>query len=168
MSKPREWAVSNEDGVWAGDCFAVVQSHSIPRGTIIVLVEKKDYDALAAELSDAISVNQNAAKKIHALAAELEFSKSETAERESMNRLHLKTMKQLENENEKLKRIIAKELTENDELGCEFVYVNILKRANAELIEALRYYAVVYPEWNADIYCRRAKEALAKHGGKNE
>lgn len=33
----------------------------------------------------------------------------------------------LQNENKNLKKIIAKELSENDELGCEFVYVAILK-----------------------------------------
>jgi len=33
----------------------------------------------------------------------------------------------------RLKRIIEKELTENDELGREFVYVNILKEQNARL-----------------------------------
>lgn len=34
---------------------------------------------------------------------------------------------------EKLKRIIAKELTENDELGAEFVYVAVLKARIYEL-----------------------------------
>lgn len=36
-------------------------------------------------------------------------------------------------ENENLKKIIAKELSENDEFGSEFVLVNILKDKNAEL-----------------------------------
>lgn len=42
----RQWAVQNLDSVWAGDSFVVLQSHFIPRGSIITLVEKSDYDAL--------------------------------------------------------------------------------------------------------------------------
>lgn len=46
-----------------------------------------------------------------------------------------------EQECERLKRIIAKELTENDEMGSEFVYVNALKerlRAAERLAAALK------------------------------
>lgn len=35
----------------------------------------------------------------------------------------------------RLRRVIAKELTENDELGCEYTYVNVLKRENGKLRE---------------------------------
>lgn len=45
---------------------------------------------------------------------------------------------QLEAENKRLERIIAKELTENDELGSEFVYVGALKAQNKQLREALK------------------------------
>ena len=38
-----------------------------------------------------------------------------------------KTVDKLKEENENLKKIIAKELSENDEFGAEFVHVNILK-----------------------------------------
>ena len=46
-------------------------------------------------------------------------------------------IKELELENERLKKIIAKELSENDELGSEFVLVNILKKQNAKYKDAL-------------------------------
>lgn len=36
-------------------------------------------------------------------------------------------LKSLREENERLKKIIAKELSENDEFGAEFVHVSILK-----------------------------------------
>jgi hypothetical protein len=39
----------------------------------------------------------------------------------------------LTKEVERLKKIIAKEFNENDELGCEYTYVNILKDENAKL-----------------------------------
>lgn len=42
---------------------------------------------------------------------------------------------------ERLHRVIAKELTENDELGCEFVYVTVLKSEIVSLkgaVKALR------------------------------
>lgn len=38
--------------------------------------------------------------------------------------------------NKKLEKIIAKELSENDEFGAEFVHVNILKDENARLKKA--------------------------------
>jgi hypothetical protein len=38
----------------------------------------------------------------------------------------------------RLERVIAKELTENDELGCEYTYVNALKRENKKLAETVR------------------------------
>lgn len=38
---------------------------------------------------------------------------------------------------ERLKKLIAKELNENDELGAEYTYVNILKAENAKLRAAL-------------------------------
>lgn len=44
----------------------------------------------------------------------------------------------LEAENEQLKRIIAKELSENDALGSEFVYVGALKEQLRRYREALK------------------------------
>lgn len=41
----------------------------------------------------------------------------------------------LEAEIERLKKIITKELTENDDLGSEFVYVQALKGENARLTQ---------------------------------
>lgn len=43
----------------------------------------------------------------------------------------------LESEVERLKRIVARELSENDELGSEYVYVVALKEDNIRLREAL-------------------------------
>jgi hypothetical protein len=42
---------------------------------------------------------------------------------------------------ENLKKIIAKELNENDDFGSEFVMVNILREENKRLREALEHYA---------------------------
>jgi hypothetical protein len=53
---------------------------------------------------------------------------------EEVNELHRQYVIKLKDENEKQKReiarlhrVIAKELTENDELGCEYTYVNALR-----------------------------------------
>lgn len=48
---------------------------------------------------------------------------------------------QLKQENENLKKIIAKELNENDEFGAEFVHVCILKQENERLTEDRNFYA---------------------------
>lgn len=75
-------------------------------------------------------------------------------------------------ENENLKKIIAQELSENDELGSEFVFVNILRRANSKLAEALNWIGAirVSPKnsWPThEIIAQVANEALEKyHGGK--
>ena len=45
----------------------------------------------------------------------------------------------LKAQNENLKKIIAKELSENDELGSEFVYVNLLKEQVKDYEQALCY-----------------------------
>lgn len=45
---------------------------------------------------------------------------------------------ELKEELERLKKIIAKELSENDEFGCEFVMVNILREENKRFREALK------------------------------
>lgn len=50
-------------------------------------------------------------------------------------------IEKLEAEISRLHRVIAKELTENDELGCEYTYVNILRADKAKLVEALKFYA---------------------------
>lgn len=44
----------------------------------------------------------------------------------------------LKAENENLKSIIAKELSENDEFGAEFVHVNILKEKLRIAVDALK------------------------------
>lgn len=44
-----------------------------------------------------------------------------------------------EHEVKKLNRIILKELTENDELGAEYTYVNALREENKKLREALEH-----------------------------
>lgn len=44
----------------------------------------------------------------------------------------------LHEEIEKLKRILAKELSENDELGCEYTYVITLKEENQKLRERVK------------------------------
>ena len=54
----------------------------------------------------------------------------------------------LQQENDRLKKIIAKELSENDDLGCEFVYVNILKQENKIMREALELNVSKYKQWN--------------------
>jgi hypothetical protein len=41
-------------------------------------------------------------------------------------------------ENENLRAIIRKELSENDEFGAEYVHVSILRRENEELREKLK------------------------------
>lgn len=72
----------------------------------------------------------------------------------------------------RLHRIIAKELTENDELGAEYTYVLTLKDENARLREALDFYSepILIGAWRGDkkIFefesresCRIATEALA-------
>jgi hypothetical protein len=38
----------------------------------------------------------------------------------------------------RLRRIIAKELTEDDDLGAEFIYVNILKEEIAHLVQHIK------------------------------
>jgi len=45
-----------------------------------------------------------------------------------------------EAEIKRLHRVIAKELTENDELGCEYTYVNALRSVNKKLFDALDEY----------------------------
>lgn len=42
-------------------------------------------------------------------------------------------VEQLRAENERLKKILAREMSENDEIGSEFVYVGILKTENIRL-----------------------------------
>jgi hypothetical protein len=49
----------------------------------------------------------------------------------------------LHEENERLKKIIAKEFSENDELGCEYVYVNLLKEKLATANVALEKIAFI-------------------------
>ena len=48
---------------------------------------------------------------------------------------------QLEAENANLKKIIAKELSENDDCGSEFVIARISREENAKLKDALKWYA---------------------------
>jgi hypothetical protein len=38
---------------------------------------------------------------------------------------------------QRLNRVIAKELTENDELGCEYTYINVLREENKALLAEL-------------------------------
>lgn len=52
--------------------------------------------------------------------------------------IHAKaTYLRLLDECDRLRRVIAKELTENDELGSEFTYVNSLREENKRLREAI-------------------------------
>lgn len=56
---------------------------------------------------------------------------------EKLKELELKNEK-LMAENENLKKIIAKELSENDEFGAEFVHVNILREKLQIAVDALK------------------------------
>src|SRR5260221_705971 len=67
------------------------------------------------------------------------------------NVVPLEDYDKLKAENIKLKRIIAKELTENDELGSEFVYVTIMKREVQGYREALEQ---IDAEWCKHPYIR--------------
>ena len=49
-----------------------------------------------------------------------------------------KRISALEAENRNLKSIIAKEISENDEFGAEYVIASILRKENAKLREALK------------------------------
>lgn len=71
-----------------------------------------------------------------------------------------KLYEEYENEIANLKKIIAKELSENDELGCEFVYVGILKAQADSLAAALEFYAS--PE-SAIQTSKRADDALKQY-----
>lgn len=68
--------------------------------------------------------------------ATVPFEPSSYAE-EVVHTIEFKAYEELQKENENLKRIIANELNENDELGSEFVYVNVLKAENERLRAAL-------------------------------
>lgn len=72
-----------------------------------------------------------------------------------------------EAEIERLKKIIAHELSENDELGCEYTYVGILRDKLARYEAALEWYAsreawtIDQVEGSHGDYGTRAREALA-------
>lgn len=69
----------------------------------------------------------------------------------------------LRTENQRLKKIIAKELSENDELGCEYTYVNILKDENQRLREALEK-AKTYICCEHGHNCMRHEVCATSHG----
>jgi len=81
-------------------------------------------------LSDALLVLLNDYEKGNV--SSIKFSMDATLVNEKLKELELKNEK-LMAENSNLKNIIAKELSENDEFGAEFVIVNILKEKLKEL-----------------------------------
>lgn len=67
-----------------------------------------------------------------------EILESRASQFESTIKETMSTRDKLAEENNRLKRIIAQEFNENDELGSEFVYVRILKDEVATLNEKLK------------------------------
>jgi hypothetical protein len=84
-------------------------------------------------LSDALLVLLNDYEKGNV--SSIKFSMDATLVNEKLKELELRNEK-LKAENENLKSIIAKELSENDEFGAEFVHVNILREKLINIIEA--------------------------------
>lgn len=92
--------------------------------------------------------------------------------------IELSAFTALQAENERLKSIIAKEMSENDEFGAEYVHVNILKEENAKLraaygvvreaLEKIKKRGAGYNlslsdvNFRLDCDCKDATEALAK------
>lgn len=85
-------------------------------------------------LSDVLLVLLNDYKKGNV--SSIKFSMDATLVNEKLKELELKNEK-LMAENENLKKIIAKELSENDEFGAEFVHVNILREKLKIAVDAL-------------------------------
>jgi hypothetical protein len=59
---------------------------------------------------------------------ELEYRHKMAKERIERDRHRIGEITKLKEENQRLNKIILKELSENDELGCEYTYVRLLKK----------------------------------------
>lgn len=135
-----------------------------------VLPGDADLEAEIEQLNARLSIEMDRLKVSEAcnnvLEAEIEQWKIENKELWH----DLQEAGELRSEIDRLKRVIAKELSENDELGCEYTYVNALRDANIKLREALEFYAdrdsyscedgSIWDDGDLD-FGKRAHEALA-------
>jgi hypothetical protein len=75
------------------------------------------------------------------MSEKMEWHRNRVKDLECFNNENRETIISLQSEKSNLKAIIAKELSENDDFGAEYVIASILKEENAKLREALRFYA---------------------------
>jgi len=92
---------------------------------------------------------------------QLGFARQRIDNFEEIKKQHLDKIAEQAQEIERLKKIIAKELSENDELGAEYTYVRLLKEQLTEAVKCLK--AI---EKEGIVVCSpMAREFLAKFKG---